>query len=97
MAKQPEKSSDEKYPRTLILSPDPELPTPTEPRHTTCLLRGKTPSVKLMSRREKIKNWRASTSLRNIKKGLPLYREKTVYIKAPKTAINRPVDHTGDT
>ena len=26
-----------------------------------------------------------------------LYREKTVYIKTPKTAINRPVDHTGET
>ena len=45
-------SSDEKYPRTLILSPDPELSTPTESRHTTCLLGGKSPSVKLMSRRE---------------------------------------------
>ena len=45
-------SSDEKYPRTLILSPDPELLTPTESRHTTCLLGGKSPSVKLMSRRE---------------------------------------------
>ena len=30
-------SSDEKYPRTLILSPVPELSTPTESRHTTCL------------------------------------------------------------
>ena len=45
-------SSDEKYPRTLILSPDTELLTPTESRHTTCLLGGKSPSVKLMSRRE---------------------------------------------
>ena len=26
----------------------------------------------------------------------PLYREKTVYIKTHKTAINRPVDHTGE-
>ena len=26
-----------------------------------------------------------------------LYREKTVYIKTHKTAINRPVDHTGET
>ena len=25
------------------------------------------------------------------------YREKTVYIKTHKTAINRPVDHTGET
>ena len=28
------------------------LSTPTESRHTTCLLRGKSPSVKSMSRRE---------------------------------------------
>ena len=28
---------------------------------------------------------------------LPLYRDKTVYIKTHKTAINRPVDHTGET
>ena len=27
----------------------------------------------------------------------PLYREKTVVIKTHKTAINRPVDHTGET
>ena len=27
----------------------------------------------------------------------PLYREKTVYIKHHKKAINRPVDHTGGT
>ena len=29
--------------------------------------------------------------------GKPLYREKTVYIKTHKTAINPPVDHTGET
>ena len=29
--------------------------------------------------------------------GQPLYGEKTVYIKTHKTAINRPVDHTGET
>ena len=29
--------------------------------------------------------------------GKPLYREKTVYIKTHKTAINRPVDHTRET
>ena len=29
--------------------------------------------------------------------GKPLYREKTIYIKTHKTAINRPVDHTGET
>ena len=28
--------------------------------------------------------------------GKPLYREKTVNIKTHKTAINRPVDHTGE-
>ena len=45
-------TSDEKYPRTLTLRPDPELSSPTESRHTTCLLGGKSSSVKLMSRRE---------------------------------------------
>ena len=30
-------------------------------------------------------------------KGKPLYTEKTVYIKTHKTAINRPMDHTGET
>ena len=29
--------------------------------------------------------------------GKPLYREKTVYIIIHKTAIIRPVDHTGET
>ena len=29
--------------------------------------------------------------------GKPLYRQKTVYIKTHKTAINRPVDHTRET
>ena len=29
--------------------------------------------------------------------GKPLYGEKTVYIKTLKTAINWPVDHTGET
>ena len=29
--------------------------------------------------------------------GKPLYREKTIDIKTRKTAINRPVDHTGET
>ena len=57
-------SSDEKYPRTLILSPDPELSTPTESRHTTCLLGGKSPSVKLMSRRENKEL--AKTNLKNM-------------------------------
>ena len=30
-------------------------------------------------------------------KKFPTYREKTVYIKTHKPAINRPVDHTGET
>ena len=59
-----EKNSDEKYPRTLILSPDPELSTPTESRHTMCLLEGKSPSVKLMSRRENKEL--AKTNLKNM-------------------------------
>ena len=42
-------SFDEKCPRTLILSPDPELSTPIESRHTTCLVEGKR-SVKLSSK-----------------------------------------------
>ena len=29
--------------------------------------------------------------------GKPLYREKTVYVKTHRTAINRPVGHTGET
>ena len=60
-------NSDEKYPRTLILSPDLEITTPTESRHTTCLLGGKSPSVKLMSRREKNKEL-TKTSLKNMDK-----------------------------
>ena len=64
MAQQPEKNSDEKYPRTLILNSAPELSTPTESRHTTCLLEGKSPSVKLMSRRENKEL--AKTNLKNM-------------------------------
>ena len=56
--------SDEKYPRTLILSPDPALSTPIESRHTTCLLEGKSPSVQLMSRREDKEL--AKTNLKNM-------------------------------
>ena len=41
------RGSDEKYPRTLILSPDPELSTPTESRHTTCLLGVKSPKCQV--------------------------------------------------
>ena len=29
--------------------------------------------------------------------GKPLYRGKTVYSTTNKTAINRPIDHTGET
>ena len=47
-------------------SPDPELLTPTESRHTTCLLGGKSPSVKLMSRRENKEL--AKTNLKNMYK-----------------------------
>ena len=50
--------------RTLILSPDPELSTPTESRHTTCPLGGKSPSVKLTSRRENKEL--AKTNLKNM-------------------------------
>ena len=56
MTQQPEKA--------LILSPDPELSTPTESRHTTFLLGGKSPSVKLMSRRENKEL--AKTNLKNM-------------------------------
>ena len=56
--------SNEKYPGTLVLSPDPELSTPTESRHTTCLLEGKSPSVQLMSRRENREL--AKTNLKNM-------------------------------
>ena len=57
-------NDDEKYPRTLILSPDPELLTPTGSRHTTCYLGGKSPSVKLMSRTENKEL--AKTNLKNM-------------------------------
>ena len=71
MAQQPEKNSDEKYPRTLILSSDPEPSTPTESRHTTCLLEGKTPSVKAMSRRENKEL--AKTNLKNMGRTMQNY------------------------
>ena len=47
---------------------------------------GRFPSVDLSDRFAEVPNL-----------GKPLYREKTVYIKTHKTAINRPVDHTGET
>ena len=71
MVQQPEKNSDEKYPRTLILSSDPEPSTPTESRHTTCLLEGKTPSVKSMSRRENKEL--AKTNLKNMGRTMQNY------------------------
>ena len=71
MAQQPEKNSDEKYPRTLILSSDPEPSTPTESPHTTCLLEGKTPSVKSMSRRENKEL--AKTNLKNMGRTMQNY------------------------
>ena len=43
------------------LSSDLERSTPTESRHSTCLLGGKSPSVKLMSRREN-KSWPKPTN-----------------------------------
>ena len=46
-------------------SPDLELSTPTESRHTTCLLGGVSPSVKLMSRREN--------------KGLAIFKKNKMY------------------
>ena len=60
-------NSGEKYPRS-----DLELSTPTESRHTTCLLRGKSPSVKLMSRRENKKL--AKTNLQNMDKTMQKLR-----------------------
>ena len=50
---------------------------------------GKKPIVSVTYENERI----------SIKNSLPqpLYRQKTVYIKTHKTAINRPVDHTGET
>ena len=44
------------------LSPNLELSAQTELRHTTCLLEGTSPSVELMSRKEKIKDWPKPTS-----------------------------------
>ena len=46
--------------------PDPELLTPAESRHTTCLLGEKSPSVKLMSRREN--KVPAKTNVKNMDK-----------------------------
>ena len=66
-------------------------------RQTSALLRnirsirictGKKPIVSVTYENERI-------SIK--KKTAYLHREKTVYIKTHKTAINRPVDHTGET
>ena len=48
---------------------------------------GKKPIVSVTYENERI----------SIKKYINVYREKTVYIKTHKTAINRPVNHTGET
>ena len=58
--------SDEKLSAHSDFSPDPELLTPTESRHTTCLMGGMSPSVKLMSRRENKEL--AKTNLKNMDK-----------------------------
>ena len=58
--------SDEKISAHPDFCPDPELLTPTESRNTTCLLGGKSPSVKLMSRREN--KQLAKTNLKNMDK-----------------------------
>ena len=47
---------------------------------------GRFPSVDQLSRFSGVPNL-----------GKPLYREKTVYIKTRKTAINRSEDHAGET
>ena len=61
--------SDEKLSAHSDFSADPELLTPTESRHhghTTCLMGGMSPSVKLMSRRENKEL--AKTNLKNMDK-----------------------------
>ena len=59
--------SDETLSAHSDFSSDPELLTATESRHTTCPLRGKSPSVKLMSRREKKKLARTNRLLQGDK------------------------------
>ena len=63
--------SDEKISAHSDFSPDSELLTPTESRHTTCLLGGKSPSVNLMSRRENKEL--AKTNLKNMDKTMQNY------------------------
>ena len=53
---------------------------------------GKKPIVSVTYENERIS---LKNSLPYLK--VPLYREKTVYTKTHETAINRPVDHTGET
>ena len=50
--------------KNIRANSDLELSTPSESRHTTCLLEGKSPSVKLMSRRENKEL--AKTNLKNM-------------------------------
>ena len=68
--------SDEKISVHSDFSPDPELLTPAESRHITCLLGEKSPSVKLMSRRENKEL--AKTNLKNMDKT----RQKLQHIRS---------------
>jgi len=78
------------YPRTDF-NPDPELLTPTESRHTTCLLGGKSPSVKLMSRRENKEL--AKTNLKNMDKTMQkLQHIGSIKDLRPKDAMPAKVD-----
>ena len=75
-------------------SPDLELLTPTESRHITCLLGGKSPSVKLMSRRENKEL--AKTNLKNMDKTM----QKLQHIGAikdlrPKNSSSTNINHKG--
>ena len=45
----------------------------------------------------KNKNIQPGSGKQSSYKKKSVYREKAVYIKTHKTAINRPVDHTGET
>ena len=61
---------------------------------------GKKPIVSVTYENERISIQKSLPYLKCLSlyiKGKPLYREKTVYIKTDKTAINQPVDHTGET
>ena len=70
--------SDEKISTHSDFSPDPELLTPTESLYTTCLLGGKSPSVKLMSRRENKKL--ATTNLENTDKTMQEIQHRSILL-----------------